>query len=303
MPRKFWASEAHVSKLVHDVTIDVFTGATGPALITFPIHSIYLLESKATTEHAIGNGKLEVVHFSSETLFFIPKGMPLSCRPVEPFDITTVTIPERWFKCSLNSPGNYNQIEFEHFQTNTDKVLLHAVMLLKDLALDTPNHVSTEFAKSLVKSVVDRVLHLCCGFQRGKAPAREVVFSAASMELINTFLDTNLDSTIRLQDLANLVGLSVFHFAREFKALTDQTPMRYLLERRIEFAKRRMLEKPRMPLAVIAFECGFSSQSHFTTNFRQVTGMTPAAWRSAIGGTLAEALCWLLECHEILLLA
>jgi AraC family transcriptional regulator len=96
---------------------------------------------------------------------------------------------------------------------------------------------------------------------------------------LTIFIDRNLARTIRLPELAGLVDLSVFHFSREFKAAANKSPMRYVLERRVEAAKIGMAGQK--PLAEVALDAGFSSQSHFTTAFRLTTGMTPCQWRRA----------------------
>jgi AraC family transcriptional regulator len=52
-----------------------------------------------------------------------------------------------------------------------------------------------------------------------------------------------------------------------------------VLERRVEAVKIGMAGQK--PLAEVALDAGFSSQSHFTTAFRLTTGMTPCQWRRA----------------------
>lgn len=56
------------------------------------------------------------------------------------------------------------------------------------------------------------------------------------------------------------------------------TPATYVRARRLVRA-RELLSATRSPIAEIALLCGFSSQSHLTTAFRQDTGATPAAFR------------------------
>lgn len=95
------------------------------------------------------------------------------------------------------------------------------------------------------------------------------------------FIDANLAQPIRLQDIAAAAGLSVFHFARMFRASTGHPPMRYVWRRRARCVIRR-LKSTREPLAIIALECGFADQAHMTTVFRRETGHTPGACRGLI---------------------
>lgn len=102
--------------------------------------------------------------------------------------------------------------------------------------------------------------------------------SPAALRRVQVFIESNLERTIHLRDLAGRAGLSLHHFARAFKTSIGVTPRAYIEEQRIERAKR-LLAETRQPLADIAIEAGFGTQSRFTTAFRRRTGFTPARWR------------------------
>jgi AraC family transcriptional regulator len=76
------------------------------------------------------------------------------------------------------------------------------------------------------------------------------------------------------------VHLSPFHFHRRFAELLGLTPKHFLLECQIYEAKMQLLSKKK-DLAQIATDCGFAHQSHFTSRFKQATGLTPTRWRRA----------------------
>ncbi len=96
------------------------------------------------------------------------------------------------------------------------------------------------------------------------------------------YIDTYLEQNIKLADLAQLLDMSQFHFSRLFKRLFKQslgiTPHQYLSQQRVERAKK-LLKKTDRLIIDIALECGFSSHSHLSKQFRQFTGMTPKAYR------------------------
>jgi AraC family transcriptional regulator len=85
---------------------------------------------------------------------------------------------------------------------------------------------------------------------------------------------------LSLEDLARVARLSPFHFSRLFKASTGLTPHQYVLQWRVEEAKR-LLRHSRMEIADIAYRLGFRDQSHFTARFRKITGATPKRWRAS----------------------
>ena len=92
------------------------------------------------------------------------------------------------------------------------------------------------------------------------------------------FIAENLAQDICLDDLAELTGLTVKHFARAFKQSTGLPPHQYLIAQRIEAAKR-CLTDGKASLADIALACGFADQSHFTASFRKAVGVPPGTWR------------------------
>ena len=96
---------------------------------------------------------------------------------------------------------------------------------------------------------------------------------------IDDWIETNLDRTIRLDELAMLANLSEFHFHRMFRLSRGVAPHAWVMERRVDRA--RILLQSDRPIAEIAVACGFSSQSHLTRVFRHQTGRTPANYRYA----------------------
>jgi AraC family transcriptional regulator len=93
-------------------------------------------------------------------------------------------------------------------------------------------------------------------------------------------IDASLEHTITLQELATLAGLSEFHLQRMFTVSCGVSPHGFILNRRIDRARRMLADAE--PIAQIASACGFSSQSHLTRMFKTVTGTTPSAYRRCI---------------------
>lgn len=94
------------------------------------------------------------------------------------------------------------------------------------------------------------------------------------------YIDAHLGEDLGLADLARVAGVSTWHFAHCFKASLGISPHRYVRRCRLQAATRLLTSSP-LPIAEIALSLGFSSQSHFTQAFREHTGMTPGAARSA----------------------
>ena len=84
-----------------------------------------------------------------------------------------------------------------------------------------------------------------------------------------------------MKELASLLGRPAARFLVDFKATTGQTPYQYVLSRRIARAQE-LLSAGEMPLAEVAYACGFASQSHMTDVFRQKLGVTPGRYRKEV---------------------
>jgi AraC family transcriptional regulator len=95
---------------------------------------------------------------------------------------------------------------------------------------------------------------------------------------VSEYINEHLDRDIKLANLAELIGISQFHFSRLFKQSMGISPHQYLLQQRLERAKQ-LLKQTQLSIVEVALQCGFSSHSHLTKQFRQMTGMTPKVYR------------------------
>ena len=102
--------------------------------------------------------------------------------------------------------------------------------------------------------------------------------SGYKLRRVEEFINENLDADLSLGEIAEIAGLSQFHFARSFRKTTGLTPQQYLMRQRIERAKQ-LLAKNDLPIVEISLRTGFKNQSHFTTLFRKFTKQTPKKWR------------------------
>ena len=90
----------------------------------------------------------------------------------------------------------------------------------------------------------------------------------------------NLEGPVPVAQLADGCRLSTSHFTRAFKETVGQSPHRWMLNYRVEHAKRLLAESD-LPLADIACACGFADQSHLSRVFSRLAGASPRVWRRA----------------------
>jgi AraC family transcriptional regulator len=100
------------------------------------------------------------------------------------------------------------------------------------------------------------------------------------MARVIDYIEAGIDQDLRLPALADVAAMSMYDFARRFRTTLGTSPHAYVLSRRIAWA--RAMLTGRENLAHVALACGFSSQSHLTTVFRQSLGVTPGAYRRRV---------------------
>ena len=100
------------------------------------------------------------------------------------------------------------------------------------------------------------------------------------LERVKALIQQQLGEKLRVEDLAEAICMSPFHFARMFKQSTGESPHAYITRVRVGEAKRLLASTP-TPIAEIARQLGFGTQSHFTGVFHQQSGTTPRAYRVA----------------------
>jgi len=105
--------------------------------------------------------------------------------------------------------------------------------------------------------------------------------SDAVLSNIDEYIDAHCDEKIGVQELADLSNFSMFHFSKVFKDATGLPPHQYVIQHRLERV-RNLLETSRLSLAQIAYEAGFSSQSHMSVTFQQHFGASPGRYRKTI---------------------
>ncbi|HWB32779.1 MAG TPA: AraC family transcriptional regulator [Acidobacteriaceae bacterium] len=142
-----------------------------------------------------------------------------------------------------------------------------------------PAEASALFLDHVALALAAHIAHIYGGM---KSPTRIVRggLSPHQERRVKELMAASLTRDITLLHLAAECGLSTRHFARAFRQSTGLTPHRWLMQHRVEHA-RRLLANRALSLTEVALACGFADQSHFTRAFTAAVGITPGAFRRA----------------------
>lgn len=97
---------------------------------------------------------------------------------------------------------------------------------------------------------------------------------------VRDYVLAHLGTSMSLAELAALVSLSSYHFARQFRAAQGCSPYEYVLQQRIEYAKNQLC-RTHLAIRDIAADSGFYDQAHMTRVFSRRLGITPKQFRLA----------------------
>ncbi|UMR29993.1 AraC family transcriptional regulator [Massilia sp. MB5] len=134
------------------------------------------------------------------------------------------------------------------------------------------------FADSLGVALASRLLAL-----QSRRPVAQVeagrALPAWRLRQVIEYIEAHLDQDLTLAELAAVTGFSVSHFKSLFRQAAGMPVHRFVLERRVERARLRLVEG-KMSMTEIALEAGFSHGSHMARSLRRILGLSPAQIRN-----------------------
>jgi AraC family transcriptional regulator len=115
---------------------------------------------------------------------------------------------------------------------------------------------------------------------RSPARGRDGTLPWGRLRAVVEYIEEHLDGGPTLAQLAAVVRLNPYHFARQFKAATGLPPHQYVITRRVERAKQLLQAGTELSLAELALRAGFCDQSQFSHHFKRLVGVTPGQFRT-----------------------
>jgi AraC family transcriptional regulator len=186
----------------------------------------------------------------------------------------SLEIPPEWIaKCLPDR--DLSTIEFLPTTNRFDPFIFNVMNALREEAASRgpAGRLFSETAATLIG------LHLIRHYSSIGAPVmRRCQTAAQDLERTVEFMEENLSADLSLETLAKVANMSLSSFVRSFRSLIRMSPHKYLVQRRID-RSQQFLRSSDASIAEIAYQLGFSSQSHFSNVFRAWVGESPARFR------------------------
>lgn len=191
------------------------------------------------------------------------------------FESDVIFIPEADLVGCLRAEGAEPGVEWRRILAADDPVLRSAMARLARGG--TEPDANTSSADEASRRLILRLAEL----SGGTVPCwltDASLFNRRALAAFVDYIDAHLRVTPTVAEMGRLAALSPSHFARKFRLSTGLSLQRFVNRRRLQ-KSLVALEASSRPLAQVAVDLGFSSQSHFTRLFSGLTGMTPAKYR------------------------
>ncbi|WP_417430750.1 AraC family transcriptional regulator [Kiloniella sp.] len=122
---------------------------------------------------------------------------------------------------------------------------------------------------------ISQIAHCLVRHAKGPKPSALKTNNAA-VDKAKDFLYENACRNVHSEELEKVTDMDRFTLSRHFRRAFGTSPHRFLLMRRLEFA-RKLIEEAQ-PLADVAFTVGFADQSHLNRHFKKAYGISPGQW-------------------------
>jgi AraC family transcriptional regulator len=161
---------------------------------------------------------------------------------------------------------------------------LRAAMLAVDAELTTGGIGGSIMIESLANVLAICLIRHLLGPRR-LAGRPDGVLPRRKLHTVVEYIMENLEGNLTLEQMASIVHISPYQFARQFKTTTGLPPHQYVITRRVERAQQLLRGKDELGLGDVALRVGFSDQSKFCLHFKRIVGVTPRQFRTSAGIT------------------
>jgi AraC family transcriptional regulator len=214
---------------------------------------------------AVGKDRAVLIPLRRHQGWILPAGAEGVCLYEAPMDLTTVSIEgavleEAGLPRGASLPAKFGKL---------DPVLLNLCLQAENFSAG-----GTLYRETMHRAIaahVTQVLH----------PVEPAVAAIDDVRLrgIADWIEDHLAQDLSIHAMASLATMSATHFAKSFKGATGQSPLQYVIARRLEHALV-LLRTTDLPVAEVAHRVGYNDVPRFGQHFKRRFGKTPGQARA-----------------------
>ena len=225
------------------------------------------------------DGQFRDLQYNQGDVFIVPAGVPHKAYWKQQSEGILLALEPESVADAVIDSVNRDRIEIiPQFGTTDLQLLQIAQWLLAEL--QKKQLAGSLYVDSLTTVLAVHLLRNYCTVEQS-IPQYQGGLAQHKLRRAIAFIHEHLDRDLGLKDLAAVVDMSPYHFARMFKQSTGFTPYQYLVRQRLTKAKE-LLRSTEMAIADIGHSVGYKNSSHFAKVFRRQVGVSPTDYRNAV---------------------
>lgn len=217
-----------------------------------------------THRFSLGTDKTENIPLLANQGWILPPGAKGICTYEEPLDVVMVEVAPR----VLSEVGMSDPTTVVPVVGDIDPLTL-------ELAVGAEKF---NEGGTLYRETMHRALAVQLSAALKSSDARIGLIEDVRLRRVVEYIHDNLSEDLTLKKMADLAGMSGYHFSRSFKKAMGKRPLQYVIYERISYAKV-LLKTSKLTVSEICFRTGYNDLSRFGQHFKRLTGATPVEFR------------------------
>lgn len=239
-------------------------------------HVLYLPQAGPVRVNYRCEGKQFDTQTRSGHVWIMPRGTRHSSRFEGRHGGVVLSIGKEQFERTVNPITHGDKIELAPCFNVKDDQLMHLLLGLLTVTQDR-SYADSLISDLMVNAVCMRLAKHYTVSKLSPAPQRGGL-PLARLKKVLEFIDGNLDKNIGLSVLADTANMNLYYFAMLFRKSMQVSPHQYVLNCRVERAKRLLRDRNSSVLD-ISLQVGFDHPNNFARVFRRTVGISPTEFR------------------------
>lgn len=213
---------------------------------------------------------------TDDSVAIIPAGCKAECFWNTPYDSIQLFVRHRVLDELAEKVGRKLTNAEIRPNLSTKDGLIHTLSLAVYHELRTGGLFGKLYVDALTQTLALHLLRVYAVFPLTESRPPQAL-PKPSIRRVQEYIHEHLARDLTLTELAEQSGFSQFHLTRLFRKAIGCSLHQYVIEQRVQ-AARRLMETGQASLKAIAAQVGFADQSHLTRHFKRLTGGTPAEY-------------------------